>query len=138
MTASIEQLFSAYREKVGIIWTSGTMTVPNNTHFITDQLGISRDVPLQILQAPASYFSGAKAYIVTDMPDIQSVCQSDYIEAVAHAVTRTVKTTEGRCFVLFTSQEMLRETVELIQESELLDDYMLFAQGVTAGSRMRL
>ena len=138
VTASIERLFSAYREKVGIVWTSGTMTVPHNTHFITDQLSISRDVPLHVLQAPASYFSGAKAYIVTDMPDIQSVSQSNYIEAVAHAITRTVKTTEGRCFVLFTSQQMLRETVELIQESGLLDDYMLFAQGVTAGSRMRL
>ncbi len=138
VTSIIEGLFDHYRGKVGIIWTSGTMTVPHNMHFITDQLGISRDVELKMLQAPPSYFSGAKAFVVTDMPDIQSVSQSDYIEAVAHAVTQTVRTTEGRCFVLFTSQQMLRETVELIQESGLLEDYMLFAQGVTAGSRMRL
>ncbi|CAM5182090.1 3'-5' exonuclease DinG OS=Ureibacillus acetophenoni OX=614649 GN=dinG PE=3 SV=1 [Ureibacillus acetophenoni] len=60
------------------------------------------------------------------------------MESVALAVTRTVRATDGRCFVLFTSQEMLKKTVELIQESELLQDYMLFAQGVTPGSRMRL
>ena len=72
------------------------------------------------------------------MPDIQHVSQDEYIEAVAQAITRTVRMTEGRCFVLFTAQDMLRKTVELIQDSELLDDYMLFAQGVTGGSRMRI
>lgn len=138
VTSIIERLFRSYRNQVGVIWTSGTMTVPHNKYFIMDQLGISRNVKLELLQAPPSYFSGAKAFVVTDMPDIQSVSQSEYIEAVAHAVTQTVRMTEGRCFVLFTSLQMLRETVELIQESGLLEDYMLFAQGVTTGSRMRL
>lgn len=138
VTTTIEQLFASYRGRAGIIWTSGTMTVPNNERFIADQLGISSSVPLQVLHAPSSYYSGARAFIVTDMPDIQAVSQSEYIEEVAHAITRTVRTTEGRCFVLFTSQQMLRQTVELIQESGLLDEYMLFAQGITAGSRMRL
>lgn len=138
VTTVIEQLFTPIRERAGIIWTSGTLTVPANRHFITDQLGISREVPIETLQAPASYYSGAHMYIVDDMPDIQAVSQSDYIEEVAHAITRTVQTTKGRCFVLFTSQDMLRKTVELIQESELLKEYMLFAQGMTAGSRMRL
>ncbi|WP_332648956.1 ATP-dependent DNA helicase DinG [Lysinibacillus sp. 54212] len=138
VTTTIEQLFAPYRGKTGIIWTSGTLTVPNNERFIADQLGISPAVPLHSLQAPSNYYSGAKAFIVTDMPDIQNVSQSDYIEAVSHAITRTVRTTGGRCFVLFTSQQMLRQTVELIQECGLLDDYMVFAQGVTAGSRMRL
>lgn len=138
VTNMVQRLFEPYRKRGGIVWTSGTMTVPHNQHFMTDQLGISRDVRVEVLQAPASYYSGARAFIVTDMPDIQSVSQSDYIEEVVMAVTRTVRTTEGRCFVLFTSQQMLRETVELISESGLLGDYMLFAQGVTAGSRMRL
>lgn len=72
------------------------------------------------------------------MPDIQGVSQSDYIESVALAITQIVRSTQGRCFVLFTSQDMLRKTVELIQESELLLDYMIFAQGVTSGSKLRL
>lgn len=135
---TMTKLFAPIREKCAVIWTSGTLTVPNNEQFITNQLGISPHVKIEKLPAPASYYAGAKAFIVTDMPDIQTVSQSDFIEEVAHAVTNVVRMTQGRCFVLFTSQDMLRKTVELIQESELLSDYMLFAQGVTAGSRMRL
>lgn len=138
ISASIEQLFSPLRDRAAVIWTSGTLTVPNNERFIAKQLGIKKSVPLKMLQAPKHYYKGAKAFVVNDMPDIQAVPQSDYIESVALAITQIVRSTEGRCFVLFTSQDMLRKTVELIQESELLDDYLIFAQGVTNGSRMRL
>lgn len=120
------------------VFTSGTMTVPKQPTFITAQLGLTNETPVVQLHAPQSYYKGAQAFIVTDMPDIQQVPQHEYIEMVAYAITRTVKATEGRCFVLFTSQQMLRQTVELIQESELLHDYMLFAQGITSGSRMRI
>ncbi|GLC87037.1 ATP-dependent DNA helicase DinG [Lysinibacillus piscis] len=138
VTAIIDQVVAPLREQASIVWTSGTLTVPNNAHFMTRQLGIADTVPVSKLHAPATYYAGAKAFIVTDMPEIQQVTQEEYIEAVAYAITRTVRMTEGRCFVLFTSQDMLRKTVELIQDSELLDDYMLFAQGVTGGSRMRI
>ncbi|MEK4424802.1 ATP-dependent DNA helicase DinG [Solibacillus sp. FSL K6-1523] len=138
VTQTIKELFTPIREKCAVIWTSGTLAVPNNERFISNQLGIDPQVTIEKLQAPASYYAGAKAFIVTDMPDIQTVSQNDFIEEVAHAVTNVVRMTQGRCFVLFTSQDMLRKTVELIQESELLNDYMLFAQGITAGSRMRL
>lgn len=138
VTPIIEKVLAPLRKQASIVWTSGTLTVPGNERFVTRQLGISDSVQVIKLQAPPSYYSGAKAFIVTDMPDIQHVSQDEYIEAVAHAITRTVRMTEGRCFVLFTAQDMLRKTVELIQDSELLDDYMLFAQGVTGGSRMRI
>jgi len=138
VTPIIEKVLAPLRKQASIIWTSGTLTVPGNERFVTRQLGIADSVEITKLQAPPAYYAGAKAFIVTDMPDIQHVSQDEYIEAVAHAITRTVRMTEGRCFVLFTAQEMLRKTVELIQDSELLDDYMLFAQGVSGGSRMRI
>ena len=138
VTPIIEKVLAPLRKQASIIWTSGTLTVPGNERFVTRQLGIADRVEITKLQAPPAYYAGAKAFIVTDMPDIQHVSQDEYIEAVAHAITRTVRMTEGRCFVLFTAQEMLRKTVELIQDSELLDDYMLFAQGVSGGSRMRI
>ena len=72
------------------------------------------------------------------MPDIQQVSQTDYIEAVTDAVIQTVMATGGRLFVLFTSQDMLRKTYDLITESEQLEEYALFAQGITPGSRMKL
>lgn len=138
VTSTIRKLMDPIREKSGIVWTSGTLTVPSNERFITNQLGINPSIPIEKLHADPSYYDGAEVYIVNDMPDIQTVSQSEYIEEVAHAVTNTVRMTNGRCFVLFTSQDMLRKTVNLIQESELLSDYMIFAQGVTSGSRMRL
>jgi len=72
------------------------------------------------------------------MPVISQVPQTEYIEAVTDAVIRTVIATGGRMFVLFTSQDMLRKTYDLISESKQLEDYVLFAQGITPGSRMKL
>lgn len=135
---SITKVLQSFRDKTGIVWTSGTLTVPNDERFIAHQLGLSNNVPLYHFQAPKSYYDGASVYIVEDMPDIKAVTQSAYIEAVADAIVQTVLATQGRCFVLFTAQDMLRKTVELIQETGTLDDYMIFAQGMSSGSRMRL
>ena len=125
-------------EKTGIVWTSGTMSIGDNARYIPQQIGLDEDVPLLTFDAPAHFYEGAEVFIVENMPDIQQVSQSDYIEAVADAVTRTVIATGGRLFVLFTSQDMLRKTYDLITESEQLEDYVLFAQGITSGSRMKL
>lgn len=134
----ITAVFDRFRSKQSIIWASGTLTVPGNRRFIADQLGLSNKVPLHQFQAPTSYYDGASIYVVEDMPDIQQVSQQEYIESVAEAVIQTVLATAGRCFVLFTSQDMLRKTVDLIQEIGALSDYMIFAQGISSGSRMRL
>lgn len=135
---NIKQLVDSIREKSGIIWTSSTLTVPNNKHFVADQLGICDNVPIQIYESPSSYYKGAQVFIVSDMPDIQNVPQKEFVESITQAITRIVKATDGRCFVLFTSLDMLKNTYELIQDSELLQDYMIFAQAITSGSRMRL
>lgn len=126
------------KEQTGIVWTSGTLAVQDNERFIARQLGIDDSIPLLTFSAPAHFYAGAEIYIVDNMPDIQQVSQSEYIEAVADAVVRTVLATRGRLFVLFTSQDMLRKTHDLITESEQLEDYALFAQGISSGSRVRL
>ncbi len=135
---TIKDAVEGFRQNGGIVWTSGTLTVPTNQHFITSQLGLSEDIPIYKFSSSPDFYQGAELLIIDDMPDIQQVSQGEFIESVAEAIVQTVLVTEGRCFVLFTSQEMLRRTVELIQETELLEDYMLFAQGITSGSRMKL
>lgn len=134
----VDKVMAPARQGKAIIWLSGTMTVPANERFIVNQIGIPQHVPIFKFEPPQDFYQGAHVYIVEDMPDIQHVSQHEYIESVADAVVQTVIVTEGRCFVLFTSQDMLRKTVDLIQETGLLDDYMLFAQGVSSGSRMKL
>jgi ATP-dependent DNA helicase DinG len=137
-TRAVNEIFDEWRGKAGIIWTSGTLSVPGNSRFIVNQLGLPENVQIKTYSASRDFYHGANLFIVDDMPDIQHVSQSDFIEAVADAVIQTVLVTEGRCFVLFTSQDMLRKTVDLIQDTSLLEDYMLFAQGMTSGSRMKL
>ena len=125
-------------EQTGIVWTSGTLAIPENERFIARQLGIADSIPLLTFDAPAHFYEGAEVFIVNDMPDIQQVSQSDYIEAVTDAVVQTVMATGGRLFVLFTSQDMLRKTYDLISESQQLEDYALFAQGISSGSRIQI
>lgn len=138
VSGAIAKLFGERRGDMSIIWTSGTMTVPHNARYIADQLGVAKDVPIHTFTAPPAYYDGAKMMVVTDMPDVQAVPHMHYVAAIAEAIMQTVQLTEGRSFVLFTSQQMLRDTVDYIQERGILNDYMLFAQGVTNGSRMRL
>lgn len=135
---TVMHVFNKFRDQMGIVWASGTLTAPKNPRFIAEQLGVSPSVPLYQFQAPKSYYEGAQVYVVEDMPDIQNVPQAIYIEHVAQAIVETVLATNGRCFVLFTSQDMLKKTVLLIQETEQLEQFMLFAQGVSSGSRMKL
>ncbi|MBB4823743.1 ATP-dependent DNA helicase DinG [Sporosarcina luteola] len=138
-TSRIRQLISSLKEEqVGIIWTSGTMAVQEDKRFVVRQLGMDETVPLKTFEAPPHFYDGANIFIVEDMPDIQQVPQSEYVEAVADAIVQTVMATGGRLFALFTSLDMLRQTYELILESELLSEYALIAQGVSSGSRMKL
>ena len=138
VTSIVQKVTAPVRGEKAVIWLSGTMSVPSNERFIVNQLGVPSHIPISKFEPPKDFYQGARVFIVEDMPDIQQVSQSDYIESVADAVIQTVLVTEGRCFVLFTSQDMLRKTVDLIQDTGLLEDYMLFAQGISSGSRMRL
>ena len=138
VTSIVQRIIAPIRGEKSVIWLSGTMSVPSNERFIVNQLGIPSEVPITKFEPPKEFYQGARVFVVEDMPDIQQVSQVEYIESVADAVIQTVLVTEGRCFVLFTSQDMLRKTVDLIQDTGLLDEYMLFAQGISSGSRMRL
>ncbi|MDS9470845.1 ATP-dependent DNA helicase DinG [Sporosarcina pasteurii] len=124
--------------RTGIIWTSGTLAIGQRTRYIPTQLGLDETVPLEVFEAPTDFYNGAEMYIVNNMPDIQQVSQSDYIEEVANAVIQTTMATGGRLFVLFTSRDMMKKTYELIIDSEQLEEYALFAQGISGGSRMKL
>ena len=125
-------------ERVGIVWTSGTMVAPGNDRFIIDQIGLSERVAVQTFEAPASFYEGANVCIVSDMPDIQSSTKEAYVEAVVDAVVQAAYATKGRMFVLFTSKQMLRQAYDLLTDADLLPDYQLLAQGITGGSRTKL
>src|SRR5690606_40395420 len=115
----VDKVVADARQDKAVIWLSGTMTVPANERFIVNQIGIPQHVPILKFEPPKDFYQGAHVYIVEDMPDIQQVSQHEYIESVADAVIQTVIVTGGRCFVLFTSQDILRKTGYLFQDTEL-------------------
>lgn len=132
------EIMAPYRGRISIVWTSGTLTVPNQPWFLLDQLHLPKHVTLQKFHAPQDYYSGAKLFIVKDVPDVTQVDQRTFIESIADVIIQTVQATGGRTFVLFTSQDMLRKTVELIEETTLLDNFLFIAQGMNSGSKMRM
>lgn len=125
-------------QSIGIVWTSGTLTVGEQKRYIPTLLGLPHTTPTIQFPAPATFYDGARFYMIDDMPDIQQVPQSEYIEEVATAIIEATIATGGRLFVLFTSKDMLRKTYDLIIDSDQLSEYALFAQGITSGSRMKL
>lgn len=131
-------LDSFFSKEKGVIWTSGTLSVKSDERFVARQLGVAPEVPVMKLLAPEHFYTGAQIFLIDDMPNIQQVAQQEYVEEVAEAIVQTVMVTEGRLFVLFTSQDMLNQTHELISDSGLLEDYALIAQGISSGSRYRL
>ena len=96
-------------ERTGIVWTSGTLSVPGNGRFIAKQLGIDDSIPLLTFDAPAYFYEGAEVFIVENMPDIQQVAQSEYIEAVADAVVQTVMELVGDCSCYPPPEDMRRK-----------------------------
>jgi ATP-dependent DNA helicase DinG len=62
----------------------------------------------------------------------------EYAEAIASHLIPIAQATKGRMLVLFTAYDLLRLTHDLMKQSGLLDDYLLIAQGISAGSRTKL
>lgn len=137
--AGVIQSFIDTLGETGIVWTSGTLTAGADERFVLDQLGVASDIALYVFDAPANFYSGARTFIVEDMPDIQQVPSEEYIDAVADALIQTALAIDGRVFALFLSHDMLKKTHEAVQDSgSLQDDFMLIAQGVSSGSRHKL
>ncbi|GAM12609.1 helicase C-terminal domain-containing protein [Mesobacillus selenatarsenatis] len=90
------------------------------------------------IPSPFSYESQVKLIVPDDLPEIKSVSNDDYVAAITEHIISIAEATNGRMLILFTSHEMLKKAYELIKESGLLEEFILIAQGITAGSRTRL
>lgn len=130
-----DQFFS---KKKSAIVTSATLSVNHSFHFIKKELGL-KDVLIESqIPSPFSYGSQVKLVVPDDLPDIKSVSDDDYVAAITEHIISIAEATKGRMLILFTSHEMLKKTYNLIKESGLLEEFILIAQGITAGSRTRL
>ena len=120
------------------ILTSATLTVSNKFQFIEQRLGLSElETRRFIVPSPFGYAEKVRLMIPTDLPLLQDVPQATYSEVIADAIIRIAEVTEGRMLVLFTSNEMLRQTHDATKMA-LPERFTLLSQGITQGSRQRL
>lgn len=135
-----EILADKWKSKVKTaIITSATLSVNGKFDFLKEQLGLnSLPVVEQSLPSPFDYSKQMKFIIPTDLPAINNEKNEEYIYACTEHIISIAESSGGRMLILFTSYEMLKRCYYLLKESELLEDYTILAQGITAGSRSRL
>lgn len=128
-----------FGKQKSVIMTSATLSVKQSFQFFKTQLGIADEHIYSVsLPSPFHYEEQVKLLVPNDILDIQTQKVSDFSESAANYIIAAAQAARGRTMVLFTSHEMLRETFNAVKECGLLDDYTLFAQGISGGSKMRL
>ncbi|WP_042457772.1 ATP-dependent DNA helicase DinG [Neobacillus dielmonensis] len=131
-----EKFFSV---KDGIVITSATLTVNQSFDYVIKELGLNpEDVHQLVIPSPFEYKNQVQMLIPSDLPEVNSVSLDEYVVAISEQIISIAEATKGRMMILFTANDMLKKTYELIRESGFLEDYVLIAQGITGGSRMRL
>ena len=129
-----ERLFA----KRSTVLTSATMTVSGRFNFIERRLGLEgQTVRRVVLPSPFDFKQQAKLFVPTDIPLINDVPLTQFVNQTADSIVRIANVTKGRMLVLFTSNELLRLTHEQVRD-RLDPSYTLLAQGVSGGSRSRL
>nr|WP_039809356.1 ATP-dependent DNA helicase DinG [Jeotgalibacillus malaysiensis] len=118
---------------------SATLAVNGSfDHFLKSSGLEEKKVILKAYESPFDYQNHVRLMVPSDLPDIKSVSPEEYVEWITGHLAVIAEATQGRMLVLFTSHEMLRNTYELIKESQQMEDFVLIAQGISAGSRTKL
>ncbi|WP_226579263.1 ATP-dependent DNA helicase DinG [Halobacillus litoralis] len=128
-----------FQVKDSVILTSGTLSTNNSFTYIRESLGlIHSERTLELLiPSPYQYDKQVQVMVPNDFPNIKNEPEA-YIEALSEAIYSVAQVTKGRMLVLFTSYEMLRNTYTLLKEFIDPEEFMIFAQGISSGSRDRL
>src|SRR5215475_15132060 len=111
-----------FEEVPTVVLTSATLSSGGNFSFIRDRLGLDTADDL-IASSSFDYQSQAILYLPPKMPDPRS---RDWATAAAAEVTRILRATEGRAFVLSTSLAGMQSLYENVW-AEI--DYPCFVQG---------
>lgn len=128
-----------FNMKKGVVVTSATLTVKQKFDYIVNELGLNKNnTAIVQIPSPFQYNQQVQLLIPDDLPDIKSVSTEDYVTSITEHIISIAEASRGRMLVLFTAQEMLKKTYELIKESGFLSEYAIIAQGITSGSRSRL
>lgn len=131
-----ERFFSRRRS---LVLTSATLAVNGSFRYLAVQLGMDMaNVKTCRFPSPFDYKQSVKVLVAEDMPLVNTVSAEIYSAAAARHIISAVQAANGRTMVLFTSNDMLSQTYQRVKATGFLQDYTLFAQGITGGSKARL
>lgn len=121
---TIGQQFGQFRatSKAAWVFTSATLTVAGEFGHFLDPVGL-RDADCRIFPSPFDYAHQALLLLPDGMPDPSS---ANYDMAVLRAAWPVLKASEGRAFLLFTSNRALSAAAELLPKHL---PYPFFVQG---------
>jgi ATP-dependent DNA helicase DinG len=128
-----------FQTKKSVILTSATLSVNRSFEYIMREIGLETINTVQVsIPSPFEYKNQVQLLIPEDLPEINSVSLEEYVIAITEHIITIAEATQGRLLILFTANDMLKKTYELIKESGFLNEYVLIAQGISSGSRSRL
>ena len=117
-----------FEPTASVVLTSATMAVAGHNPFgyVLGRLG---DPPAETLQlgSPFEFERQVTVHVEAGMPDPSA--RDRFLPAATAAMTKYLRATEGRAFVLFTSYQMLREAAELVRDDLEAEGYTILAQG---------
>lgn len=99
--------------KMKAILTSATISVGNNFEYLKKQLGIEEALEL-VLPSPFDYENQAALYIPEKIPDPNSDL---FIEACKNIIIETLKVSQGRAFLLFSSWRNMENAFNALKGS---------------------
>ena len=128
-----------FQKKKSVILTSATLSTNQSFEYVKRAIGLSESSRLKekVIASPYAFDKQVRVMVPNDFPDIKKHPE-EYIHAISEAIYSMAYVTKGRMLVLFTSYDMLRKTYALLREFIDPEEFMIFAQGVSSGSRDRL
>ncbi|MFD1018460.1 ATP-dependent DNA helicase DinG [Thalassobacillus hwangdonensis] len=129
---------SLFDKKKSVILTSATLTMKHSFHYISDRLGLPKEETIRSkIPSPFPFEEQVQLMVPNDFPDINEE-PDEFIYATCEAIYSLANVTNGRMLVLFTSYDMLKKSHDLLKDLIMPEEFMIFAQGISSGSRERL
>lgn len=117
-----------------VVLTSATLSTDGNFDYTRGRLGLE-DARELLLGSPFDYQTSTRILIPSDMPEPN---QMGYLAAVQAAIIDTVRASEGRALVLFTSHSALRAAYQGIKRQLEEQEILVLGQGLDGTPRQLL
>lgn len=118
-----------------MIFTSATLTSENNFSYFKESIGLIEDKKIieKIINSPFDYEKQMKVYIPEDTLDPND---TDFLDDLEEYILKTIKATEGHCFLLFTSYSSMNYLYNKIERYFNFKEYTLIKQNDSSRSEM--